>query len=165
MSTAFLRKLRKTNSSFHSLRFLSRILQSIEIKTSLTVHNARSQTGHTIQLSSCMQVHLSFHQTPSKHGTAHPCSTHNVWALFNTTLNKKSSYRKQKEELPVFRCNLLQSSCCKAVSILPKPKHSSQAAGVLSHDFGILIFLLAFECWGMAETFVSGSPVDWNISF
>lgn len=111
-----------------------------------------------------MQVHCSFHQIPSKHGTAHPCRIQNVWVLFNTTLNKKSSYREQKEEFPVFRCQLLQSPCCKVVSVLPKPKHSSQAAGVLSHDFGIT-FLLAFERWGMTETFVSGSPVDWNISF
>lgn len=40
-------------------------------------------------LSTCIQVHCSFHQTPSKQGTAHPCSTQDVWALFNKTFNKK----------------------------------------------------------------------------
>lgn len=39
----------------------------------------------------CMQVHSLFHQTTSKHSTAHPCSIQNIWARFNTTLNKKSS--------------------------------------------------------------------------
>lgn len=42
MATAFLRKPHKTNRSFHSLRSLSRILQSIEMKISMTAHNARS---------------------------------------------------------------------------------------------------------------------------
>lgn len=141
MATAFLCKPWKTNNSFHCLRLFSMMLQSTGIKVSLTVHNARSQRGHNIQLSSCIQVYCSFHQTSSKHGTAHPCSTQNIWVLFNTTLNGKCSYRKEKEKFPVFRCNLLQSSCCKAVSILTKPKHSTQVAGVLIHDFGFLILL------------------------
>lgn len=39
------------------------------------------------------------------------------------------------------RCNLLLSFCC--ISCWPKPKHSSQAAGVLSHDF-FYAFLFSF---------------------
>lgn len=77
----------KANSSFHSRRFLSRILQLIEIKISLTLHKATSQTEYTLQLSSVYK-YIVQHTRPLPE-EAQPCSTQNVWMLFNTTLHKK----------------------------------------------------------------------------
>lgn len=48
-AAAFLHKLHKTASSFHSLRFLSGIVLLIEMKID---HNIRSQTGHVTHLPS-----------------------------------------------------------------------------------------------------------------